>query len=76
MPSKTRLLPAACAEVFADSDGIVASPRSVRAKICLPKVPVTGAEPVEEKVLSNARFESLAEIDGSPPGMFDADGIE
>src|SRR5436190_8983936 len=68
--------PPSGAEVLANADGIVAAPWSVRTQVSRPQVPIPGAEPVEQKVLSDPHFESLAEINRGAPLVLNADGIE
>src|SRR5262245_29110241 len=76
MLSAECLLPSACSEILAYTDGVVASPGSIRAKVGGAQVSITCAEAIKKKMLGNPRFETFSKVDGGAPGMLDADRVK
>src|SRR5215469_107750 len=69
-------LPPSGSEILPHPDGVVTAPRAVGTKVGWSQVSVAGTQTVEEQMLGNPHFEAPPHVDGSSPGMLDADGIE
>src|SRR5437667_204276 len=69
-------LPSSGAKILADSDCVVAAPWTIWAEVGGPQVAITCSEAVKEKVLGNPHLEAFSNVNGSAPGMFDADAVE
>src|SRR6266496_2257874 len=69
-------LPPAGAEVFADSDGVVAAPGAVRSQIGWAEKAIAGAEAIEEEVLRNPHFETFTHVNGGAPGVLNSNRVK
>ena len=68
-------LPSAGTKILADSDCVVAAPGTIWAEVGRSQVAITCSEAVKEKVLRDPHLEAFSNVNGSAPGMFDADAV-
>jgi hypothetical protein len=69
-------LPPSCSKVFADANGVIASPGPVGAEIGGSEIAVPGSKAVKKEVLGHPHFKSPTQVDGSAPGVFDPNSVE
>jgi hypothetical protein len=76
LPAASLCLPPACAKVFADTNGVIAPPGTVRSKVSGPEITIPCSKAVKKEVLGHAHFEAPPHVDGGPPGVLDPDSVE
>ena len=62
-------------EILSNADGVVLSPRTVGAEPCRTERLIARSEARDVRVLGEAEFEALRQVDANAPLVFHADAI-